>query len=223
MLKKISVLLFFCLIFLVQNTGAQVFRGVSFKIGFSLKESGYTYENETIKRFFHKEPSVLLTFLGFSGEFFYSKYLSTVVDAAYRPRMINYEYDKLNGMGQSTGTREINNSVSYIAFSGIEKLHYDFSYMSVYVFLGMRVEMKIGESIDEDFAFLNNLKNNIFCLTSGLGFAAQFSKIRVMVEADYDNDLNAMYESGTEGSGKIKLSNFGIRLGVGYYLPIKKK
>lgn len=203
------------------NLYAQPVKGISAKIGFSLLESGYSYNNETINRLYHSDPFYRFAYIGLSGEFYYTKHFSTVIEAGFRTRTITYEYDKLNNMGQSTGVDELKNSVSYVAFTAYEKLHYDIRSISVYGFLGLRYEAKAKDNLDKDFIFLKESKRNILGFTSGTGFTAQSRKFRFIAELYYDGDLNNMYEADSNGSGKIRLNEFGFRIGLGFYSPLK--
>jgi hypothetical protein len=221
--RKLILILLFILAALPCTAHSQSFKGVSGKIGFSVIESGNTFENETMLRLYNRDPASRLTYLGLSGEFLYSKYFSTTIEAAFRARVFTYEYNKLNNFGQQTGTEEVQNNLNYLALTAYEKLHFDSRSMSIYFFLGLRQEIRMSEDVENDFAFYNNSAKNIFCLTSGIGFALYGSGVRFMVELNYDNDLNSMFKpsSTSPGSGKIRISEAGFKLGIGYYIKGK--
>jgi len=195
---------------------SQTYKSYGLKFGYTLHENGWN-SPDTQGYAYHNKAYMYSAYIGAYGEFFGKKYFNTMVDAAIRVKQFFFQYDK-SPVNPPANERT---DSWYFTLAVSEKLKYDYENWSFYVYGGLKGDVKLHNSVANDFQdVFNNSNTFIFGATSGIGLSKGISKFwKISFDIYYEPDITNTFSSA---KGIVRTNEIGFKIGVGPFNPGNK-
>jgi hypothetical protein len=195
----------------------KIFKSIGVKLGLTTNEYGWHHPFPFISQNYFDDPGTGTGWVGGFIEGLSNNYISTIIDAAYRGKHLNFKYNLYNGNGEVIGTEEAGNTFNMASYCISEKFKFtkntpqgDFG---AYIFAGLRYNIISSGKFNERLAnMLSTYESTTFGLNSGVGVFAG-KKVYVSIDFYFAPDFSKTYSTQ---NGYYKNTEFGIVLAIGY-------
>jgi len=218
-LKQIAPIIIFIICLCTLQTNSQnfsdsekiiLYNGLGGIVGRTINNYGWEHPDTYLSKAYQGPKTMTIEFSAY-GEMLYNRFYSSIIKIGYCEREYSFNFDEKNSAGEIVGTKTMIEDIHFLRFSAAEKLKYDIPHYSFYLYAGLRYDLQIAKSVDDDF--MNVLgHNSSYGLTSGIGLEFNFSGCAVFFEYYYNPDFKKTYSSP---DGYVRNTEIGILVGIG--------
>lgn len=208
-MKKMLILLAI-LSLTVTTINAQFVRGYGLKVGSTLSNQDWDYDNSSGFNF-NPDNRIGLN-VGLFAELLDIPFFSVVTEFNYIQKGMTDELNITTADNPSGISKvEWDSRLDYINISVLGKFRLNYLLFRPYLLLGPKIDFEIVKESNLSGGLEDDFESNRIGLKAGIGTEINLLPVTIMAELLYDADLNELYENENL---KVNTSSFDFRLGI---------